>query len=178
MQDRHADIVRVPVARCRVCAGRACGAHSGRSLRLRIQWGSSRVRENSRQQAQARNTPVQCEAAAAILASEGPAPVSVGRQHARSSFVPRALSPRDSTGYSTRVEFLLKTESGYLRDDPGTVTIPQHRFNKTKQHTHTINKTKKHTHNTRGTKELRACCRPTETGAGPSDARIAAAASH
>ena len=29
-----------------------------------------------------------------------------------------------------------------------------------------------------GTKELRACCRPTETGAGPSDARIAAAASH
>ena len=29
-----------------------------------------------------------------------------------------------------------------------------------------------------GTKELRACCRRTETGAGPSDARIAAAASH
>ena len=28
------------------------------------------------------------------------------------------------------------------------------------------------------TLELRACCRPTETGAGPSDARIAAAASH
>ena len=27
-------------------------------------------------------------------------------------------------------------------------------------------------------RELRACCRPTETGAGPSDARIAAAASH
>jgi len=27
-------------------------------------------------------------------------------------------------------------------------------------------------------KELGACCRPTETGAGPSDARIAAAASH
>ena len=26
--------------------------------------------------------------------------------------------------------------------------------------------------------ELGACCRPTETGAGPSDARIAAAASH
>jgi len=28
---------------------------------------------------------VKCEAAAAILASEGPAPISVGRQHARSS---------------------------------------------------------------------------------------------
>ena len=36
-------------------------------LRLRIQWGSSRVRESSRHQAQARNTPVQCEAAAAIF---------------------------------------------------------------------------------------------------------------
>ena len=35
-------------------------------------------------QAQVRNTPVKDEAAAAILASEGPAPVSVGRQHARS----------------------------------------------------------------------------------------------
>jgi len=34
------------------------------------------------------------------------------------------------------------------------------------------------TFDARGTKELRACCRPTETGAGPSDARIAAAASH
>jgi len=42
MQDRHADIVRAPVARCRVCAERACGAHSGRSLRLRIQWGTSK----------------------------------------------------------------------------------------------------------------------------------------
>ena len=30
---------------------------------------------------------MKCEAAAAILASEGPAPVSVGRQHARSSCV-------------------------------------------------------------------------------------------
>jgi len=34
---------------------------------------------------------VQCEAAAAILASEGPAPVSVGRQHARISFVPQCI---------------------------------------------------------------------------------------
>ena len=40
------------------------------------------AREKSRQQAQARNTPMQCEAAAAILASDGPAPVSVGQQHA------------------------------------------------------------------------------------------------
>jgi len=79
----------------RQCA-RTCGAlarvrracwwrDSRRSLRLRVQWGFSRIREISRHQAQARNTPVMCEAAAAILASEGPAPVSVGRQHARSS---------------------------------------------------------------------------------------------
>ena len=51
--------------------------------RRRVQ---GRVRESSRHQAQARNTPVQCEAAAAILASESPAPVSVGRS-ARSSCV-------------------------------------------------------------------------------------------
>ena len=79
----------------RQCA-RTCGAlarvrracwwrDSRRSLRLRVQWGFSRIREISRHQAQARNTPVKCEAAAAILASEGPAPVSVGRHHARSS---------------------------------------------------------------------------------------------
>ena len=47
--------------------------------------GFSRIREISRHQAQARNTPEKCEAAAAILGSEDPAPVSVGRQHARSS---------------------------------------------------------------------------------------------
>jgi len=34
---------------------------------------------------------MKCEAAAAILASEGPAPVSVGRQHARNSFVPQCI---------------------------------------------------------------------------------------
>ena len=55
-------------------------------------WEFSRIREISRHQAQARNTPVQCGVAAAILASEGPAPVSVGRQHARNSFVPQFLS--------------------------------------------------------------------------------------
>ena len=44
--------------------------------------GFSRIRESSRYQAQTRNTPVKCEAASAILASEGPAPVSVGRQNA------------------------------------------------------------------------------------------------
>ena len=46
-----------------MCAGRACGAHRRRSLCLRIQWGFSRICEISRHQAQARNTPVKCEAA-------------------------------------------------------------------------------------------------------------------
>jgi len=62
------------------------------SLRLRIQWGSSRVRQSSRHQAQERNTPVQCEAAATILASEGPAPVSVSRQYARNSSGSQCIS--------------------------------------------------------------------------------------
>ena len=51
-----------------------------------------------------KSTPMKGEAAVAILASEGLAQVAVSCQHARSSFV------------FLRVEFLLKTESGYLRD--------------------------------------------------------------
>ena len=72
-----------------------------------------------------------------------------------------------------------------LRNDPGTVTIPQYRFNKTKQHTLDSNHSSSDalTGNVIltmhcGTTELRAYCRPTETGFGPSDARIASAASH
>ena len=64
---------------------RAAWSFCRRQCRGEKTWGFSRIREISRHQAQARNTPVKCEAAAAILASEGPAPVSVGRQHARGS---------------------------------------------------------------------------------------------
>jgi len=74
--------VRVSLWRADACAQGVPVAHTACvrswSLCLRIQWGSSRVRESSRYQAQARNTPVQCKAAAAILASEGPPAVSVG----------------------------------------------------------------------------------------------------
>ena len=58
-------------------------------LRLRTQWGSSRVHEISRHQAQSKNTPMKCKAAVAILASESLALGSVSRQHARKSFVPQ-----------------------------------------------------------------------------------------
>ena len=63
---------------------RAClwRAHTRQVPTSTEQMGSSRVREISRHQPQAKNTPVKSEAAAAILASEVPAPVSVGRQHA------------------------------------------------------------------------------------------------
>ena len=63
---------------------RAClwRAHTRQVPTFTEPMGSSRVREISRHQAQAKNTPVKSEAAAAILASEVPAPVSVGRQHA------------------------------------------------------------------------------------------------
>ena len=94
----------------RTCsAGRAGGAHSRRSLRLRIQWGFSRIRKSSRHQAQARNTLVKCEVAAAILASEGPAPVSVGR-HARSScdFAQHVNRHGHMCIFSLRVVFLIE----------------------------------------------------------------------
>jgi len=52
-------------------------------LRLRAQWISARVREISRHRAQEKNTPMKCETAVAILASEGLALVSVSRQEAR-----------------------------------------------------------------------------------------------
>jgi len=90
----------------RQCA-RACGALT--RVRRACLWraqqavptstdpmGILKNRESSRHQAQARNTPVKCEAAAAILASGGPAPVSVGRQHARSSRV--AMRCKTSSG--------------------------------------------------------------------------------
>jgi len=56
-------------------------------LRLQTHWGSSKIREMSRYETQQKSTPMKCEAAVAILASEGLALVSVNRQHARSSFV-------------------------------------------------------------------------------------------
>jgi len=57
-------------------------------LRLQTQWGSSKVHEMSRHETQPKSTQMKCEAAVAILASEGLALVSVSRQHARRSFVP------------------------------------------------------------------------------------------
>jgi len=62
------------------------------------------VHEVRRRGAQQKSTPMKGEAAVAILASEGLAQVAVICQHARRSDL------------VLRVEFLLKTESGYLRD--------------------------------------------------------------
>jgi len=50
-------------------------------LRLRAQWSSTRVREIWRNRAQEKNTPMRCETAVAILASEGLALVSVSRHY-------------------------------------------------------------------------------------------------
>ena len=75
------------------------------SLRLRIQWGSSRIRKNERYQAQAKNTPMKCEAAVAIPASKGLALASVSRQLARNSFR-AAMHERYSCCKAARVFFL------------------------------------------------------------------------
>jgi len=71
---------------CSLCGALEQLAAWSWSLRLRIQWGSSRIRKNARNQAQAKNTQMKCEAAVAIPASKGLALASVTRQHARSSF--------------------------------------------------------------------------------------------
>jgi len=89
---------------------------------------SSRKREISRHAAQQKSTgtPMKCEAAVAIQASNGLALVSVSRQHAPSSLV------RVLLGVSLRVEFLLKTESGYLRDAEVSFFQRSHTQNKKK----------------------------------------------
>jgi len=75
------------------------------SLRLRTQWGSSRIRKISGHQAQSRNTPMKCEAAVAIPASKGLALVSVCRQHARKSFVPQCTCFSFLEWYTTRLAY-------------------------------------------------------------------------
>jgi len=77
-------------------------------------WSSTRVREILRNRAQEKNTPMRCETAVAILASEGLALVSVSRQQARE--LVRVFLFYSCLEIYLRVEFLLKTESGCLRD--------------------------------------------------------------